>query len=359
MTHYDDVLDARIRTTLRAVLDAESGPHARWEDAPVRATILARPRSHRGTTLRLLAVAALLAVGGGTAALVGFRPVERDLTRTLPESIPAALQGQWSAGSADQSDVYLEIGGPPLPGFPDLRRATGYIPLDPDRGILVIAPTRRCPENRYLVTGVWQGRLELTVLGDECPGGDSLTGRTLDVHQATAPASPRPNDRMDSLLFTEPFTIAAAPINEHPFTIEDGPDHGSLRIRGFFFWIAVFDDVALYRDASDPSGGTLADIPTAPAEFAAWLRSNSELPSAEPTTVDIDGRTALRFETATDHRGGDAMRVPGPNLYGNLRLHQYIYLLPTPRDTVMVAVRGDMDSDRNAADELLRSITFR
>ena len=67
---------------LRAVLDAETGPHPSWADAPAARRVAER-RRRRGTSLRLLAVAAVLLVGG---ALVGGLLVGRIRPPTGPVS---------------------------------------------------------------------------------------------------------------------------------------------------------------------------------------------------------------------------------------------------------------------------------
>jgi hypothetical protein len=168
---------------------------------------------------------------------------------------------------------------------------------------------------------------------------------------------------MDSLLFAEPFTFSAALVDDHPLTVTQGPAHGALQIGGGWWGVTLLDDVALYRDVRDPTRGTLPDIPSAPLELAAWLRSNWQLEGSQPTTIEIDGRTAVRFGKTASHDGVEPLRPAGPDLGPDLDgafYHlDFVYLLSTPRDTIVVAGRGDMDADTAAAEELIRSITFR
>ena len=68
----DHDLESRVRLALRDALDRETGPDPTWEEAPAayRVTEPDRRRTSRWT-LRVLAVAALITIGGGAALLLG------------------------------------------------------------------------------------------------------------------------------------------------------------------------------------------------------------------------------------------------------------------------------------------------
>src|SRR5262245_52702916 len=71
---FDRAFEAR----LRAALDAQAGPHPLWADAPAARKVVERSHARRGT-LRLLAVAAVLLVGGAVAGglLLGRAPQQQ------------------------------------------------------------------------------------------------------------------------------------------------------------------------------------------------------------------------------------------------------------------------------------------
>src|SRR5262245_16971946 len=76
MTMTSD-FDRDFSAQLRAVLDAEAGPHPVWSESPAARKVVDRRRSRRGT-LRLLAVAAVLLVGGAVVGgLLGRIPQQK------------------------------------------------------------------------------------------------------------------------------------------------------------------------------------------------------------------------------------------------------------------------------------------
>ena len=82
----DDPFEARLTSTLHRLLDAETGPHPRWSDAPAAARIygLGEASGRRGdrrgerrsgrVTLLLLAAALVVAIVGGTVLVGGRLP---------------------------------------------------------------------------------------------------------------------------------------------------------------------------------------------------------------------------------------------------------------------------------------------
>jgi hypothetical protein len=86
----DDLFEARLRSSLRGVLDAESGPHHAWADSPAARRVAdgrGNVRQFRLGSLRLLAAAAVLAIGG--AAAVGAGAFLRSNQPNVPLPTPA------------------------------------------------------------------------------------------------------------------------------------------------------------------------------------------------------------------------------------------------------------------------------
>lgn len=63
-------LDRDFAVRLRAALDGQTGPHPVWSEAPAARRVAERARRTRGRSLRLLAVAAILLVGGGAIGAI-------------------------------------------------------------------------------------------------------------------------------------------------------------------------------------------------------------------------------------------------------------------------------------------------
>jgi hypothetical protein len=86
MSTFDDPLfERRLAGVLSGVLDAETGPHQTWSDAPAARRISAGEASvRRVPPLRLLAVAAVLVVGGALAAVGASRLIDTKPVPTLP-----------------------------------------------------------------------------------------------------------------------------------------------------------------------------------------------------------------------------------------------------------------------------------
>jgi len=87
-------LERRLRDVLRTALDAETGPHPNWSDAPA-ATM---PKAHRATVrvpFRVLALAAVVALGGAIAVAGSgaFRPQQVAVVATPGPSATAAVTG--------------------------------------------------------------------------------------------------------------------------------------------------------------------------------------------------------------------------------------------------------------------------
>lgn len=83
----DNDLERRLRDILRQELDREGGPDPTWDDSPAARLVAKRePRRPQRWTIRLLAVAALITIGVGSAVLFG-----------APDDLPALGHNGWIA----------------------------------------------------------------------------------------------------------------------------------------------------------------------------------------------------------------------------------------------------------------------
>jgi hypothetical protein len=140
---------------------------------------------------------------------------------------------------------------------------------------------------------------------------------------------------------------------------------GSLRIGNVYWDIWFIDDQPVQVDVCDPSKGRLADVPATPEVVGEWLRSGSQLTVSEPIELNVDGRTALRFDTEPSVGCDSASQLclacaSGP-LEGSFQVGFRVYAIPTGGDTIIAVVESDEGGREEAllaADELVRSLTF-
>ncbi len=119
----DIEFERRIRSDLRAGLDRAVGPHADWATSPAAAIVAAEPaRPSRSVPWRLMAVAAVLAVGS-VAALILARPDDQDAAvpgcPTLADYAAASAQPSPPEGRAP------EVSFPPV--APTATMTTGIL----------------------------------------------------------------------------------------------------------------------------------------------------------------------------------------------------------------------------------------
>jgi len=261
-------------------------------------------------------------------------------------------------------------------------RVVEFTPVDPDSATVVIQAPAPCGVGRYLVRyGVSERKgdaepwsLAFTKPQDPCadrvailvsdgagvtPLPSASPGRSAAPVATTAsrawrhqPAELIAGDRYSSWSFTEPFhfllplaSSGAGPVPAASAWTWLAP--GRLRI-GSVWWRGEFlDDQPLPADRCDPGAGSVPDVPSSPAAFEAWLRSNRRSID-ESVPVEVDGRTAMRYATSESSCPNEQ-----PNTFGNRW-----YLIPTGDDTIVFNVRGDTETEYQLADDLVRSITF-
>jgi dipeptidyl aminopeptidase/acylaminoacyl peptidase len=125
----DDVFDRELGAALHRALDTEVGPDPVWADAPAARRIADLDRRGAGTqwSTRILALAAVLAIGGGAAFLAGAPRVAQRLARESFRPAPAVKINGWIAFTqedktpAGQSDDDIWFGSLAQPA----RRVVG------------------------------------------------------------------------------------------------------------------------------------------------------------------------------------------------------------------------------------------
>jgi hypothetical protein len=401
----DPTFETRMRARLRDVLDSQAGPHPLWSDAPAAQRTTDRHRPGRWP-IRLLAVAALLAIGGGVLTQVGsWQPRLNNAPSPAPTApavvgpvIPLILRGQFVAqfGSApgtaeypwyfiDLEDAVLVHGPSNMDDPVEIRAEDGteaawagrivqFTPAGAGTATVVIQAPPPCGEGRYLVRYdeaeqpadlAWTltftqpqdrcaARLAVLVGGsdglappsaspeDGAPSSSATTARVW-THQPTRLVA---GQRYSSWSFTEPFHFLMP-----PHGLQAGAltwlAPGRLEFHHPWWFAKFFDDWTLPIDYCDPSAGSLPDIPPSPQAFESWLRSDSRSID-EIVEIEVDGRTAMRYATT-------ASSCPGqePNTFASRW-----YLIPTGDDTILLDFYGDTETEYQVADELIRSMTF-
>ena len=399
----DPSFEARLRTRIHEVLDREDGPHPIWADAPARMTP-DRRRPGRGP-IRLLGIAALLAIGGGVLSLAGsWRPAPDTTPPSIPSApvIPAVLGGQFRA----QLSVGQEAGNPYPFYFVDLEdpvllhgpgdsddptqlraepgtsadwagRIVEFTPVGAGAANVLIRAPAPCGDGRYLVRydeverrgsaepwNLWfipvldpcARRVGILAGGSDGP----LTAPTASPDGSNLP-SPDPTTRTwshqpvklvagrqySSWSFTEPFhfQMPIAPQPQYPATYAwTWLAPGTLHLGGAWWSSRFYDDLTL-----PTCDRALADIPSTPAEFESWLRSTGR--SIDRSAVlEVDGRTAVRYDTSDP--SSDCPGRESDRFFGRW------YLIPSRDDTILFTLYGDTETEVQYADDIVRSMTF-
>jgi hypothetical protein len=164
--------------------------------------------------------------------------------------------------------------------------------------------------------------------------------------------------RYGSWSFTEPFQFVMPA--DGPTSVFTWLAPGHLHFSHPYWAGDVFDDWELPTDRCHPAAGSIPDIPSTPQAFEAWLRSNGRAIDRS-AGIAVDGRTARRYDTSelasavpTDCPGG----APGERDWNTVDFLSRWYLIPTGDDTILFNVYGDTDTEYQAADALVRSMTF-
>jgi hypothetical protein len=151
------------------------------------------------------------------------------------------------------------------------------------------------------------------------------------------------SSRYRSVGFGEPFSFEATRALFGRIGVSTPGGWGGFRgldFRGFGWDIFVLDDVPVHADYCDASGPTLPDIPASPAKVGRWLKGSTGMSVSGPVEVEVDGRTALRFDLETGRRCEDFE----PPLTAPEFTAMRIYAVPTGDDTILVGMWGDPGS---------------
>ena len=105
----NDRFERRFRADLAGLLEQEPLPHPTWTDSPAAVRVEAEAVRRRRWPLRVLAVAALLVVGGTAAAVGGAWLLERAPT-IPPPTQPALIEPQSSDPAKARADGWVAYG---------------------------------------------------------------------------------------------------------------------------------------------------------------------------------------------------------------------------------------------------------
>ncbi len=336
--------------------------------------------------LAILLLASLLAVGTGLALLViGSALTHDDFAVDPAHPIPNVLSGEFEAqlavagpapGYVDYAWYLVDLDADNILHGPsrsdaDIRgvddataswagRAVAFVSTEPGAGELVIRASEPCGDARYHLLFDDEG-ITFTQPRDACADRVAiLTSRPWRHH----PTMLAVGERYGSWFFTEPFHFVLPQMEQGAVSevqqmvgIGWSPATGRLRI-GHPYWRTWFiDDQSVYADICDPSKGTLHDVPATPEAVGEWLRSSSGTTVSPPIELEVDGRSALRF----DIRQSDAcVRQTDPTSTDVMPIDGFrVYAIPTGDDTILYTAWTDGGSDiATGVDELVRSITF-
>ena len=401
--------ETRLRARIHDVLDTQDGPDPVWAEAPA-ATMTSDPRRSDRWPIRLLGLAALLAIGGGMLSVAGSwrSPVDPASPEPPPELsspvIPAVLRGQFVAqlsvgqGAANPYPFYfvdledpLLLHGPGDSEDPTTLRAewgtsaawagriARFSVTGPGVATAVIQAPPPCGDARYVVrynevegrgdAQPWNlfftepedtcaDRVAILVGGHDAP---SIAASAAPDGHATPSAGPTSRvwshqpiqlvggERYTSWSFTEPFRFQMPAV---PSGAEWSPATSA------WTWLApgtlrvssVWWVGKFYDDQPLPTcDRALPDIPSTPAAFESWLRSTGR--SIDRSfELTVDGRPARRYDTSDP-----ASDCPGTR---EDRFFGRWYLIPTGDDTILFNVYGDTETEMQLADDIVRSMTF-
>lgn len=333
-----------------------------------------RPAAHgprfAATPLARAGLVALLVLATFLVAIAAGALIRRMTPAELP--IPDRLSGRFQASlkatdAAIPGTYVLQLNGSALlvdPSGSPVPWAGRAVGLDagPRVGELVVA-SDACGEGRYRIVGggLDQDQQSLTLADprDACPERVAI----LTAGQWSRPSHEdlASGVRYDSLDFTEPFTFtnpawdpAAPPADERHW------GWGGLRIANRYSWSSSFhDDQPVSVDVCNPRGETLGDIPATPEAVGEWLQSGSAIDVAPAIPIQVDGRTALRYDVMLADRCRTFNAALAPPQFS---LSFRVYAIPTGDDTIIYVLWSDAGSYAGveaSADQLVRSIEFR
>ena len=377
MTEYD-LFESRLAQALRdyaaeAPTDVEpiDLAHSIASGHPRRPRLaIALGSARRPSVLVWLLLGAALILGSllALAAAGALRTREDRLTVPITE-----LTGDWqsavaAAGPAVPAGIYtLNVSAPALlsrvEGPVDWAgRAARFDPLGPDAWELVVTSPGPCGDGRYVVRRNGVDGIRFTDPVDACADRVAILVGALVWQRPEARVPLESGATYGSWAFTEPFHFVMPAIDA---VMEPDDHHGVVHIQRGCCWVMTFlDDVGVNLDDCD-STLTLPDIPATPEAVANWLRSSPGTVVSDPVEIQVDGRTALRFDvqrtTASCHQPATPVQVPYQMLGDGVSSTSRIFAIPTGDDTILLvawADRGSRSEVERAADEIVRSMIF-
>ena len=140
-------------------------------------------------------------------------------------------------------------------------------------------------------------------------------------------------------------------------------DGNTLRVYSEgFYALTIHDDVTMAKDLCNDNKGQI-DLPATPDAIESWLRSSSQTTVSKTTSLEVDGRTAHRWDVTFGPRCQQVPPPSGPGAevwMGPQEKHRF-YAIPTGTDTILAITWGDGVNDaaiNDAADKLVQSMTF-
>jgi hypothetical protein len=356
----DPTFETRLRARIRDALDSQAGPHPAWADSPAARRTSDRRRRGRWP-IRVLGVAALLAVCGGVLSQVGSRQPRVAEPSPSPEAtapaialapvIPDILRGQFVAqfvGAPTAANPYpfyfidLEdavlVHGPSFSGDPVENRAEDgtaaqwagrivrFTPAGAGTATVVIQAPPPCAEGRYLVRYDEAPRraqpwtLSFTQPQDPCADRlEILVGGSASPIDLPSPDRPSPTVAPSSspgagrVWTHQPTRLVSGeryaswsftepfhfigPREDFPASAWTWLAPGHLAFSHPYWFGDLLDDWTLPIDHCDPTAGSLPDIPSSPDALESWLRSNGRSIDRS-ADLEVDGRTATRYDTS-------------------------------------------------------------
>lgn len=140
-------------------------------------------------------------------------------------------------------------------------------------------------------------------------------------------------------------------------------DGNTLRVySNGFYALTIHDDVTMAKDLCNDNKGQI-DLPATPDAINSWLRSSSQTTVSKTTSLEVDGRTAYRWDLTFGPRCQQVPPPSGPGTEVGMGPHEKhrFYAIPTGTDTILAITWGDGVNDAAidaAADKLVQSMTF-
>jgi Tol biopolymer transport system component len=193
----DNDLERRLRNVLRQELDAEHGPDPSWDESPGARRVAQQDRRRpRRRTLGILAVAALITIGGGAALILG---------NSVNPPIPPAANG-WIAQSSGGDIYFLTLDS-------EVRRVIGTSGDDISDGCPAFSPDgRQLAWGRVTSQADPESYRDATlVIGVVADDGQVTEQLTTDVGDGPPPPCPVWSPTGDRIAYAVPLTSTGNP----------------------------------------------------------------------------------------------------------------------------------------------------